>query len=138
LRCPCCTERGPPGRGPKGETIDGVLVIAFQAPLSFLNVYAFREGVRRAISELPAPPKLVILEASNIIEIDYTAAQILLALIKDCAQQKITVAVARLESLRAQDSFERFGIAEALPRTHLYHSVDEAIKALAKKSNEFG
>jgi sulfate permease, SulP family len=128
----------PPGHGPKGETIDGVLVIAFQAPLSFLNVYAFREGVRRAIGELPAPPKLVILEASNIIEIDFTAAQILLALIKDCARQKITVAVARLESLRAQDGFERFGIAEALPRTRLFRSVDEAIKALAKKPNEFG
>jgi len=127
----------PPGRGRKGETIEGILVIAFQAPLSFLNAYAFREGVRRAISELPAPPQLVVLEASNIIEIDFTAAQILLALIKDCARQNIAVAVARLESLRAQDGFERFGIAEMLPRTHLFHSVDEAIKALSKKSNEF-
>lgn len=127
----------PPGSGPKGETIEGVLVIAFQAPLSFVNAFAFLEGVRRAISELRAPPSLLVLEASNIIEIDFTAAQILLALIADCAERKITVAVARLESLRAQDGFERFGISEALPRTHLFHSVDEAIKALLKKSNEF-
>jgi sulfate permease, SulP family len=121
----------------KGETIDGVLVIAFQAPLSFLNAYAFQDGVRRAISE-PAPPSLIVLEASSIIEIDFTAAQILLAFIKDCAYRKITVAVARLESLRAQEGFERFGISDALPRTNLFHSVDEAIKALVKKSNEFG
>jgi sulfate permease, SulP family len=122
----------------KGETIDGVLVIAFQAPLSFLNAYAFQDGVRRALSELRAPPSLIVLEASSIIEIDFTAAQILLALIEDCAQQRITLAVARLESLRAQDGFERFGISDALPRTNLFHSVDEAIKALVKKSNEFG
>jgi MFS superfamily sulfate permease-like transporter len=128
----------PPGRGPKGETIEDVLVIAFQAPLSFVNAYAFQEGVRRAISELRKPPTLVVLEASNIIEIDFTAAQILLAMIADCAERKITVAVARLESLRAQDGFERFGISDALPRTNLFHSVDEAIKALVKKSNEFG
>jgi sulfate permease, SulP family len=128
----------PPATAPKGRRLMAFWFIAFQAPLSFLNVYAFREGVRRAISELPASPKLVVLEASNIIEVDFTAAQILLTLIKDCARQKITVAVARLESLRAQDGFERFGIAEALPRTHLFRSVDEAITALTKKSNEFG
>ena len=77
-------------------------------------------------------------EASSIIDIDFTAAQILLSFIKDCAQRKISMAVARLESLRAQDGFERFGITDALPRTHLFHSVDEAIRALGKKSNEFG
>jgi sulfate permease, SulP family len=128
----------PPGRSTKGETIDGVLVIAFQAPLSFLNAYAFQEGVQRVIRECPTPPSLIVLEASSIIDIDFTAAQILLSFIKDCAQQKISVAVARLESLRAQDGFERFGITDALPRTHLFHSVDEAIRALVKKSNEFG
>jgi SulP family sulfate permease len=41
----------PPGHGLKGETIEGVLVVAFQAPLSFLNAYAFREGARRVIRE---------------------------------------------------------------------------------------
>jgi sulfate permease, SulP family len=128
----------PPGHGPKGETIDGILVIAFQAPLSFLNAYAFQEDVRRAISEMGAPPSLIVLEASSIIEIDFTAAQILQAWIEECVERKITVAVARLESLRAQDGFERFGIADGLPRSHLFHSVDEAIKALGKKSNEFG
>jgi sulfate permease, SulP family len=128
----------PPGRSTKGETIDGVLVIAFQAPLSFLNAYAFQEGVQRVIRECPTPPSLIVLEASSIIDIDFTAAQILVSFIKDCAQQKISVAVARLESLRAQDGFERFGITDALPRTHLFHSVDEAIRALVKKSNEFG
>jgi hypothetical protein len=43
-----------------------------------------------------------------------------LSFIKDCAQRKITVAVAHLESLRAQDGFERFGITDALPQTHLF------------------
>ncbi|MGH6842578.1 MAG: STAS domain-containing protein, partial [Methylocella sp.] len=128
----------PPGRGHRGETIDGVAVIAFQAPLSFLNAYAFREGVRRFLEQSRIQPDLIILEASSIVEIDFTAAQILLAFIEDCAKRNITVAVARLESLRAQEGFDRFGIADALRRTHMFHSVDEAIRALAKKSNEFG
>ncbi|MCI0600543.1 MAG: SulP family inorganic anion transporter [Beijerinckiaceae bacterium] len=128
----------PPGRGHRGETIDGVAVIAFQAPLSFLNAYAFREGIQRFMEQGRSPPELIVLEASNIVEIDFTAAQILLAFVGDCAKRNITVAVARLESLRAQEGFDRFGIADAVQRTHMFHSVDEAIRALAKKSNEFG
>jgi len=122
----------------KGETIDGVLVIAFQAPLSFLNAYSFQDGMCRVLRERRTAPHLIVLEASNIIEIDFTAAQILLAFIEDCRRQKTAVAVARLESLRAQEAFERLGISDALGPTHLFHSVDEAIKALAKKPNEFG
>jgi sulfate permease, SulP family len=128
----------PPGAGHNGERIDGVLIIAFQAPLSFLNAYSFQDGMRRILRECHTAPKLIVLEASNIVEIDFTAAQILRAFIEDCGRQKIALAVARLESLRAQEAFERLGISDALDRTHLFHSVDEAVKALAKKSNESG
>jgi sulfate permease, SulP family len=127
----------PPGRELEGETIEGVEVIAFQAPLAFLNAYEFQDGARRVIRKSPSPPSLVVLEASSIVEIDFTAAQVLLAVIEECAQLKITFAVARLESLRAQEAFERFGIIGAVPRDHFFHSVDEAIRTLAKKTNEF-
>ena len=43
----------PPGRDRKGETIEGVLVIAFQAPLSFLNAYKFQDGARRVRKAKP-------------------------------------------------------------------------------------
>jgi hypothetical protein len=32
--------------------------------------------------------------------------------------------------VRAQDAFERFGIYETLPRDHVFHSVDEAVRKL--------
>ncbi|MGA7385362.1 MAG: SulP family inorganic anion transporter, partial [Methylocella sp.] len=41
----------PPGRDLRGETIEGVLVIAFQAPLSFLNAYKFQDSARRAVRQ---------------------------------------------------------------------------------------
>ena len=43
--------------------------------------------------------------------------------------------MARLESVRAQDAFERFAIYEVLPRDHVFHSVDEAIRALASQDS---
>jgi MFS superfamily sulfate permease-like transporter len=76
----------------------------------------------------------LVLEAAAIPEIDFTAAQLLLDLFTQCREQGINVAVARLESLRAQDAFERFGLYDALPRDHVFHSVDEAVRALAGAS----
>jgi sulfate permease, SulP family len=127
----------PPGHDLKGETIEGVLVIAFQAPLSFLNAYTFRDDARRAVRQSRTPLDLIVLEASSIVEIDFTAAQILIEFIEFCAQSKIRFAVARLESVRAGEAFERLGITDAVHRDHFFHSVDEAIRMLAKKTNEF-
>jgi hypothetical protein len=38
--------------------------------------------------------------------------------------------MARLESLRAQDAFARFGIFGVLHRDHIFLSVEEAVRAL--------
>jgi SulP family sulfate permease len=127
----------PPGRDLKGETIEGVLVIAFQAPLSFLNAYKFQDSARRVVRQSSTPLDLIVLEASSIVEIDFTAAQILIEFIERCAQSKIRFAVARLESVRAAEAFERLGVTDAVHRDHFFHSVDEAIRVLAKKANEF-
>jgi SulP family sulfate permease len=112
-----------------GETIDDIAVVAFQAPLSFLNAATFRADMQGILQA--KAPRLLVLEAGGIPEIDFTAAQALLDLFKSCGERRVIFAVARLESLRAQAAFERFGLYEALPRDHVFHSVDEAVRKLA-------
>ena len=73
-----------------------------------------------------------MLEATGIVEIDFTAAQILSDLIRNCHADGVDFAMARLESVRAQDAMARFGIDELLGPDRLFHSVEEAIKALRK------
>jgi SulP family sulfate permease len=113
-----------------GERLPGIAVVGMQAPLSFLNAPGFRSDVEKVVKE--AKPKLLVIEASGMVEIDFTAAQVLRDLFKACREQGATVALARLESTRAQDAFERFAIYEALPREHVFRSVDEAVRALGK------
>lgn len=113
-----------------GERIAGVAVIGLQAPLSFLNAPAFRSDVTKVLGT--ATPQLLVLEASGMVEIDFTAAQILLDVFKACNAQGVTVALARLESVRAQEAFERFKLFDVLPREHVFLSVDEAVRSLAK------
>jgi MFS superfamily sulfate permease-like transporter len=120
----------PPQKEFEGESLEDVRVLAFQAPLSFLNAYDFRRGVHAAIAQGPQKPTLVVLEASSIVEIDYTAAQAVAQIIEHCREANIVLAVARLESVRAQDALQRFGILKQLGENRVFHSVDEAIRAL--------
>lgn len=129
-RVPGTTIWWPAHKHVTGERIAGVAVIGFQAPLSFLNAPAFRSDVTKVLAT--ATPQLLVLEASGMVEIDFTAAQILLDVFKACNEQGVTVALARLESVRAQEAFERFKLFDALPKEHVFLSVDEAVRKLAK------
>jgi SulP family sulfate permease len=115
-----------------GEREPGVIVVGFQAPLSFLNAYHFRRDLLIALKSSPEKARLLVLEATGIVEIDFTAAQVLGDLIRRCHADGVDFAIARLESVRAQDAMARFGIDELLGPDHLFLSVEEAIRAFAK------
>jgi sulfate permease, SulP family len=115
-----------------GEREPGVIVAGFQAPLSFLNAYHFRRDILDALQFSPQKARLIVLEATGIVEIDFTAAQILRDLIRKCHADGVDFAIARLESGRAQAAMTRFGIDELLGPNRSFHSVEEAIKALGR------
>jgi sulfate permease, SulP family len=117
-----------------GEQEPGVIVAGLQAPLSFLNAYDFRRDILAALKSSPQKVRLLVLEATGIVEIDFTAAQVLTDVIRQCHADGVDFALARLESDRAQDAIVRFGIATLLGPDRQFHSVEQAIRALARKS----
>jgi sulfate permease, SulP family len=117
-----------------GEQESGVMVAGFQAPLSFLNAYDFRRDILAALKSSPQKVRLLVLEATGIVEIDFTAAQVLTEIINQCHEDGIDFAIARLESSRAQEAIVRFGIAALLGPARQYQSVEEAIRACVRKS----
>jgi MFS superfamily sulfate permease-like transporter len=137
-RAPGTTVWWPASSAHPGETEPGVMVMGFQAPLSFLNAYDFRRGVLQAIDHRTAGTRLFVLEASSIIEIDFTASTILSAVIARVKAAGLAFAVARLESVRAQAAFDRFGVAAALGPDHMFQSVEAAIRALAARDAGVG
>ncbi|WP_315752460.1 MULTISPECIES: SulP family inorganic anion transporter [unclassified Bradyrhizobium] len=118
----------------KGEELSDIAVVGFQAPLSFLNAATFRADMQRLLRS--RKPRLVVFEASAIVEIDFTAAQTLRDVIHICNEAGIVFAVARLESLRAQAAFERFGLYDVLPRERVFHSVDHALRKLRSSASD--
>ena len=121
-----------------GEKLFGVLVVAFQAPLSFLNAYQFQRDTRDAIARADGGLRLVVLEASSVVEIDFTAARILNDVIGQCRARGVDFALVRLESVRAQAALESYGVMATLGRDRLFHSVDEATRQLAPEAAVMG
>jgi MFS superfamily sulfate permease-like transporter len=117
-----------------GETESKVIVAGFQAPLSFLNAYHFRRDLMGLLHAAREQPRLIVLEATGIVEIDFTAAQVLSDTISACHAAAIDFAIARLESARARDTIKRSGIEQLLGSDHLFQSVEEAIRARRDKA----
>jgi sulfate permease, SulP family len=89
-------------KGEAGGHEPGVLVFAPGAPINFTNAAYVRGRLNDAIGAMAEPCRLVVIEASGVIYIDFTGSGILQQLIRDLRGRGIDVAVARLESDRAQ------------------------------------
>lgn len=114
----------------KGATHAGIVVVGFQAPLFFLNAETFRKTLEEAVLAAVSPVRTVVLEASSIIEIDFTGAQALVATIRFWNDRGIDFYVARLESFRAQQAMEKYGILPLLGAAQTFYSVDEVIRRI--------
>jgi len=117
-----------------GERETSIVVVGFQAPLSFLNAYRFRRDMLQILQSAGWPIGAVILEGTGIVEIDFTAAQILMDLVRRYRASGVIFAMARLESVRAQAAMHRFGITEVLGDKRQFQSVEEAIRALGTEA----
>jgi MFS superfamily sulfate permease-like transporter len=113
-----------------GEQEPGIIVAGFASPLSFINAYRFRRDMLDAQQSAPQKPRMIVLEATGILDIDFTAAQVLRDLIRRCQEDGVAFAVARLESTRAQEAMTRYGIDTMLGPGRMFRSVEEAIQAL--------
>jgi SulP family sulfate permease len=134
-RAPGTTVWWPAGPNTDGDQRPEVLVAGFQAPLSFLNVYQFQSDITALIAHRESTARLFVLEASGIVTIDFTASTILADAIGAARAAGLDFAVARLESVRAREAFERLGLIELLGPDHLFQSVAEAIERLAGASD---
>ncbi|OJW31046.1 MAG: hypothetical protein BGO51_26680 [Rhodospirillales bacterium 69-11] len=129
-RAPGTTVWWPP-QGEAGEHEPGVLVFAPAAPLSFTNAAFVRTRLDQAIAHREAEGgrlRLLVLEASGVTSIDYTAAAMLLRVIETLRDRGIVVTLARLAGERAQAEAERTGVLAAFGADHVFRSVEEAVR----------
>jgi MFS superfamily sulfate permease-like transporter len=115
--------------GEKGETEPGALVFAPGAPVYFTNADFIRSALLAAIAGMGETCRLVVIEAHGIIDIDFSGAQMLRDLIAELHERHIAVALARLESGRAQREVEKTGLSAVLGSGYIFRTVEDAIRA---------
>jgi sulfate permease, SulP family len=122
------------GRERPVEQVPGVLVIAPAAPLNFTNAESIIDKIKAAIAARRPAVKLLVIEASGIIDIDYTGSQLLQRAIAELEAKGVTVAIARLSHEQAQHEAGRSGLLEIIGRHHVFMSVEEAVQKLGPGS----
>lgn len=113
-----------------GEREPGVLVFALAAPVIFVTVGALVERLTAAVAAEAPPCRLVVIECSGVVDIDFTGARRLGEALAGLRARGIDVALARLEAGRARTAAARTGLAAALGPDRLFRSVEEAVDAL--------
>jgi SulP family sulfate permease len=117
------------GKDEAGEHEPGVLVFALGAPINFINANFLRARLMDAIAAKQAPCRLVVIEASGVIDVDFTGSQILQQAVAELRRREIDVSLARLESERAKEAAARTGLIDVLGPDHVFRSVEQAIRA---------
>jgi MFS superfamily sulfate permease-like transporter len=107
--------------------VDHVLAVLFDEDLYFANAGVFRRELYDLLAREPATRHLVI-DAAAMSDLDYTGLVVLGEIVRDLAQDGVTVAMARATH-RVRARMEHAGDV-VVPAPALYESVDEAVAAL--------
>jgi MFS superfamily sulfate permease-like transporter len=134
-RLPATTSWVPLSRAPNAVQVPEVLVVLFATPLWYANAVHFRAELDRALTRAVGVPKLLVLDALGMSDIDYSGSKVLSGVLDKLDQQHIEVAVARAGS-RMLQGLARSGLLDRISSEHVFASVGEAVSALGPKSTE--
>ncbi len=104
------------------QTLPGLIVYRFDAPLFFPNAEYFRRRVLELVDTAEPPPRWVILNAESWTYVDTTAISTLRRLRRELSERGVTLAVARAKA-RLREVFEDTGFLDELGEEHLFPTV---------------
>jgi SulP family sulfate permease len=103
-----------------------VLVVLFAAPLWYANATHFRAAMDHARRRSARPPRLVVLDALGMYDVDFTGSQAFAKALDELAGDGIPFVVARAGD-HLKDNLARSGLLQRIGADRFYASVDEAV-----------
>ncbi len=118
---------------PDAQTIPGLLVFRYDAPLCFANGQDFRTKALAAVDDQPEPVQWFLLNAEAIVELDMTAAEAFQQLVNDLRKRQIVFSMARVkQDLRVQ--LLRGGLLDVIDEEHIYPTLPVAVEGFERWS----
>jgi MFS superfamily sulfate permease-like transporter len=109
-------------------------VVLLATPLWYGNAVHFQAQLRAALGRaLDGSPKLVVLDALGMNDIDYTGARSLSDALDYLGSAGIGFAIARAGNFM-RDELRRAGLAQRIGEDRFFPAVDEAVRALGAES----
>ena len=112
---------------PEGETIDGLVLFRFDAPLLFANARTFRDEIRKLAASDP-PPTWIVVAAEPITDIDTTAADMLEDLDLELNARGVSLVFAEMKT-PVQEKVRRYELTRTIDPDHFFDTVKQAVDA---------
>jgi MFS superfamily sulfate permease-like transporter len=116
---------------PEAQTVPGLVVYRYDAPLCFANAEDFRRRALAAANQQPGPLRWFVLNVEANVEVDFTALEAMDAIREEFTRQGAVFALARVK----QDLLARlqaFGLADKIGADRLYPTLPTAVDAYRK------
>jgi SulP family sulfate permease len=117
------------------QTLPGLVVYRFDAPLFFPNALYFRKQVLRLVADAESKTRWVLLNAEAVTYVDATAIDMLLELQAELADQGILLAVARAKGM-LRDVFDSTGLTAAIGPENFFPTVRTGVAAFSARTGE--
>ena len=114
---------------PGMQTAPGLIIYRFGADLFYANADHFVDGVRELVADAPQPVRWLVIDASAITAVDYSAARSLRELLDDLAQRCVALVFARA-SPDLRSDLDRHGITALVGARHVFSTLHEALAAV--------
>ena len=114
---------------PGKQTEPGRIVYRFGADLFYANYTRFIDDVHALVERAPTPIHWIVVDASAITDLDFSAARAVRDLLADLAAKNVTIVFARVSRYLRAD-MDRHGIIAGVGAAHIFATLHEAIAAV--------
>jgi MFS superfamily sulfate permease-like transporter len=109
------------------QTEPGLIVYRFGADVFYANEARFVDEVERLVDQAPSPVRHLIVDASAITDIDYSAARSVRDLMESLAGRGVAVVFGRVSTYLRSD-MDRHGITAAVGPSRIFSTLHEALE----------
>jgi len=113
---------------PQAQTIPGLVVYRYDAPLFFANAQDFRRRAIAAAGQASPPARWFVLNTEANVEVDYTALEAVEAVRAELAGRGVVVALARVKQ-DLLDDLLAFGLAQKIGPKLIFPTLPTAVAA---------
>jgi MFS superfamily sulfate permease-like transporter len=110
------------------QSAPGLIIYRYDAELFYANANRFVDDVEKAISTAPQPVEWLVLDASSLDDVDYSAGRSLDGLLDFAEARNITACLARVDT-HLLTLLELYGIDKRIGPEHIFTNLIDAYTA---------